>query len=221
MTEDEARAAVIHTVPRETVERLEQLIAMVQEEMAHQNLIAASTADHMWTRHILDSAQLLDLAPETVARWLDLGSGAGFPGMVIAIMRPDVSVTLVESRRKRIDFLRSMIERLVLDDRVSVAGQRLETLTPSRYDVISARAFAPLDRLLPLAKPFADEKTLWLLPKGRSAASELEAVTGTWQGVFNIVPSMTDTDAAIIVASGVTPVPGRTIKAKAPSKGQR
>ncbi|MFZ5707309.1 MAG: 16S rRNA (guanine(527)-N(7))-methyltransferase RsmG [Pseudomonadota bacterium] len=221
MTEEEARAKVIHAVPRETVERLEQFIAMVRAEMAHQNLIAASTAAHMWTRHVLDSTQLLDLASETVTRWLDLGSGAGFPGMVVAIMRPELSVTLVESRRKRIDFLRSMIERLALHDRVSVAGQRLETLAPSRYDVISARAFAPLDRLLPLAKPFADEKTLWLLPKGRSAASELEAVTGTWQGVFSIVPSMTDTEAAIIVASAVAPMPGRTIKAKAPSKGQR
>lgn len=221
MTEDEARAKLIHAVPRETAERLEQLIAMVRAEMAHQNLIAASTADHIWTRHILDSAQLLDLAPQAVSRWLDLGSGAGFPGMVVAIMKSGLSVTLVESRRKRIDFLRSMIERLGLNDRVSVAGQRLETLAPSRYDVISARAFAPLDRLLPLAKPFADENTLWLLPKGRSAASELEAVTGTWQGAFSIVPSMTDTDAAIIVASGVAPMPGRTIKARPPSKGQR
>ncbi|MGC6329964.1 16S rRNA (guanine(527)-N(7))-methyltransferase RsmG [Rhizorhabdus sp. FW153] len=220
MTEDDARAAIASTVPRETVEKLDQLIALVTDEMGRQNLIAASTVDHIWVRHILDSTQLLPLAPESASKWIDLGSGAGFPGMVIALLRDNMTVTLVESRRKRIDFLSFMAEQLGIADRVHVAGARLETLEPSPYDVISARAFAPLDRLLPLAQPFAGEETVWLLPKGRSAASELEAVTGTWQGEFSIVPSITDPEASIIVASKVSAARGASLKSKPRSKGR-
>ncbi|KQX21520.1 MULTISPECIES: 16S rRNA (guanine(527)-N(7))-methyltransferase RsmG [unclassified Sphingomonas] len=205
MTEEEARAWIDRHVPRETAAALERLVAMVLNEMPNQNLIAASTADHIWTRHIVDSAQLLPLAPDGARRWIDLGSGAGFPGLVVSLMRPELEMILVESRRKRIDFLRFMAESLGLADRVAVAGQRLELLEASPQDVISARAFAPLDRLLPLAHRFSHPGTVWLLPKGRSAVSELEAVTGSWQGDFRVVPSMTDSEAAIIVASQVRP----------------
>ena len=205
MTEDEARGWVADHVSRETLVGLEKLVGMILDEMPRQNLISASTADHIWTRHIVDSAQLVPMMPEGARRWIDLGSGAGFPGLVVALMCPDLHMTLVESRRKRIDFLGFMAESLGIADRVTVAGQRLEMLDSSPQDVISARAFAPLDRLLPLAHRFSHETTVWLLPKGRSAASELEAVTGSWQGDFRIVPSMTDPDAAIIAASQVQP----------------
>lgn len=205
MTEDEGRAWIDAHVPRETSEALGRLVALVLDEMPRQNLIAASTADHIWARHIVDSAQLVRMAPAAARRWIDLGSGAGFPGMVAALLCPDVHMTLVESRRKRIDFLRFMADSLGLAGRVTVAGQRLELLESSPQDVISARAFAPLDRLLPLAHRFSTPETIWLLPKGRGAASELEAVTGSWQGDFRVVPSMTDSDAAIIVASQVRP----------------
>ena len=205
MTDAEARAWVGEHVPRETAAGLEQLVAMVLDEMPRQNLIAASTADQIWARHIVDSAQLASLAPADARRWMDLGSGAGFPGIVIALMWPELRMTLVESRRKRIDFLTRVADALGLADRVTIAGQRLEMLEASSEDVISARAFAPLDRLLPLAHRFSTAGTCWLLPKGRSAASELEAVTGSWQGDFRIVPSVTDPDAAIIAASQVQP----------------
>lgn len=205
MTEEEARAWVDSHVPRETTAQLEALVGLILEEMPRQNLIAASTADHIWARHIADSAQLAPIAPLGAGRWIDLGSGAGFPGLVVALMMPGLRMTLVESRRKRIDFLRFLAESLGIADRVTVAGQRLEMLESSPQDVISARAFAPLDRLLPLAHRFSHPETVWLLPKGRSAASELEAVTGTWQGMFRIVPSLTDPDAAIITASRVQP----------------
>ncbi|WP_029548703.1 16S rRNA (guanine(527)-N(7))-methyltransferase RsmG [Rhizorhabdus wittichii] len=205
MTEDKARAWIEAHVPRGTMAGLEKLVAMIIDEMPRQNLIAASTAEQIWTRHIVDSAQLVPMASPSAARWIDLGSGAGFPGMVVALMLPELRMTLVESRRKRIDFLRFMAESLGIADRVTVAGQRLEMLESSPHDVISARAFAPLDRLLPLAHRFSHDATLWLLPKGRSAASELEAVTTSWQGDFRVVPSMTDPEAAIIVASQVQP----------------
>lgn len=205
MTEDEARAWIDARVSRETGQRLERLIAIVLEEMGRQNLISASTADHIWTRHIVDSAQLAAMAPDKTASWIDLGSGAGFPGMVVAAMRPDWRVTLVESRRKRIDFLTAMAESLGLSASVTVAGKRLEMLDAAPHDIISARAFAPLDRLLPLAHRFSHPDTVWLLPKGRSAESELEAVGGSWQGDFRIEPSLTDPEAAIIVATRVQP----------------
>lgn len=205
MTEEEARSWLAPHVPRGTFDLLEQLVDLILDEMTRQNLIAASTADHIWARHIVDSAQLVPLAPDDAQGWIDLGAGAGFPGIVVALMMPDLHMTLVESRRKRIDFLQHLADSLGIAARVTVAGKRLEMLDASPQDVISARAFAPLDRLLPLAHRFSHCGTHWLLPKGRSAASELEAVTGSWQGDFRIVPSLTDPEAAIIAASQVQP----------------
>jgi 16S rRNA (guanine527-N7)-methyltransferase len=205
VTEEQARDWLATHVPRETLPRLEQLVTLLLAEMPRQNLISASTADHIWSRHIVDSAQLSPMAGEGARSWIDLGSGAGFPGMVVALIRPELRMTLVESRRKRIDFLRSMAGSLGIADRVTVAGQRLEMLDSAPHDVISARAFAPLDRLLALAHRFSRAETIWLLPKGRSAASELEAVTRSWQGEFRIAPSLTDPEAAIIVADKVQP----------------
>src|SRR5262249_47208356 len=153
--------------------------ALILDEMPRQNLIAASTAEHIWARHIVDSAQLAPLAPPGAGSWIDLGAGAGFPGMVVALICPELRMTLVESRRKRINFLVFLAESLGIADRVTVAGQRLEMLPGAPRDVISARAFAPLERLLPLAHRFSRPGTCWLLPKGRSAASELEAATAS------------------------------------------
>lgn len=133
--------------------------------------------------------------------WLDLGTGAGFPGMVIAILR-DAPITLVESRRKRSDFLAESAERLGLHN-VTVHAGRLEAMAPVPVSIISARAFAPLPKLLDLAHSFSTEKTRWVLPKGRSAREELESVARTWQGVFHVKQSVTDPEAAIIVAEGV------------------
>lgn len=205
MTEEEARGWLDANVPRETLPDLEKLVALILDEMPRQNLIAASTADHIWARHIVDSAQLVLLAPAAAKSWIDLGSGAGFPGMVVAIIRPDLRVTLVESRRKRIDFLRFLAKSIHNIRQIGVIGQRIEVLRSDPHDVISARAFAPLDRLLPLGHRFSHRETAWLLPKGRSAVSELEAVADSWQGDFRIVPSLTDSEAAIIVASHVQP----------------
>jgi 16S rRNA (guanine527-N7)-methyltransferase len=141
-------------------------------------------------------------------RWLDLGSGAGLPGLVIAALT-NQPVTLVESRRKRVQFLEEAAARMGIADRVTVIGTRLEVMPSAPFAVISARAFAPLERLLALAHRFATRDTLWLLPKGKSAASELAEVRRTWQGDFRIVASVTDPEAGIIVASGVQPRTGR------------
>ena len=204
MTEDEARAWLeARNVSRETFDRIEAFLAFLREEATRQNLIAASTLDAVWARHVVDSAQLLGIAG-TWRTWLDLGSGAGFPGLIIAILG-EGQVTLIESRAKRIAFLHEAALIAGVADRVEVIGSRVETAPRRCYDVISARAFAPLPKLLDLAQPFTDKSTRFVLPKGKSAGEELAAARASWQGDFRLVPSVTDSEAAIIVAEGVTP----------------
>jgi 16S rRNA (guanine527-N7)-methyltransferase len=202
MTEEEAQNWLKTTfdVSRETWDRLNEFVAFVHREAQSQNLVAASTLDHIWDRHIVDSAQLLKFVPDSQPQttWIDLGSGAGFPGIVIAILS-QVNVTLVESRTRRIDYLNRAIALLDLEDRVNVAGMALERVETAPYQVISARAFAPLPRLLDLAARFSTDKSLWLLPKGRNAAKEWEEAQPVWQGDFRIEPSVTDAEAGIIV----------------------
>jgi 16S rRNA (guanine527-N7)-methyltransferase len=191
-------------VSRETERDLERLEEWTVEANDSQNLIAKSTIPEFWNRHILDSAQLLPFAEAHAGAWLDLGSGAGFPGLVVALLskRP---VTLAEERRKRADHLAAMTTRFGIEDRVTLLRGPVERQQMPPFAIISARAFAPLERLFFLAQHLSSLETLWVLPKGRSAASELEAARGTWQGSFRIEPSITDPDGAIIVATGVQP----------------
>lgn len=202
MSETAARAwlQTQFDVSRETWERLESFIAYLKREVSSQNLIAASTLESIWSRHIVDSAQLLKLLPEAApgnGKWIDLGSGAGFPGIVVAILS-DHHVTLVESRGRRIDYLQRAIELLDLDN-LTLAGMPLERFKTAPYSVISARAFAPLPRLFDLAARFSTDKTNWLLPKGRNAVKEWEEVQAVWAGDFRIEPSVTDADSGILV----------------------
>jgi 16S rRNA (guanine527-N7)-methyltransferase len=191
-------------VSRETLVVLENLEQATIEANSEQNLIARSTVEDFWNRHILDSAQLLPLAEHNLGAWLDLGSGAGFPGLVVALLS-DRPVVLAEERRKRVEHLQTMVDRFDLAMRVTVMKGKIEQQQAAPFAVISARAFAPLERLFTAAHHLSSPKTLWVLPKGRSAASELEAARRTWQGSFRIEPSITDPDGAIIVATGVQP----------------
>ncbi len=194
-------------VPRETIERLDAFVALLQRESRVHNLVSAASLGRIWQRHIADSAQLVRFAPHQGASWLDLGSGAGFPGLIVALLHPG-PVTLVESRRLRADFLQRAAALLGIAP--EILAMRLERAPPRPFDVISARAFAPLPRLLELGTSFSTAKTAWLLPKGRNAQSELEALDPSWQGDFRLEPSLTDPDARIIVAQGV----GRKAKRK-------
>jgi 16S rRNA (guanine527-N7)-methyltransferase len=202
MNEDEARnwLADHFDVSRETWDRLDRFVAFLKAEAVHQNLISASTLDHIWARHIVDSAQLLLSAPDHVGRWIDLGSGAGFPGIVIASLS-DWQITLVESRAKRIDYLNRAIRQIGLDAQAIIAGMPVERVETAKYDVVSARAFAPLPKLLSLAERFSTDKTIWLLPKGRNAVNELEEASKAWDLDFSVQPSVTDPDAGILVGS--------------------
>lgn len=208
MYEAEARSWLSESlsVSRETLSRLEAFGDLLREENERQNLVSAATLKHFWARHVMDSAQLVPFA-DMSGSWLDLGTGAGFPGLVAAALRAG-PVTLVESRRLRVDFLRRAAAVVGVEPEIVHAP--LERLPTSPFAVISARAFAPLPRLLELAHRFSTEKTLWLLPKGRGAKSELEAARSAWQGDFRLEPSLTDADAQIIVATGVRRRPGRS-----------
>ena len=203
-TEEEARAYVAGMTDAAGMARLERFAALVLEENQRQNLIAKATEPHIWQRHIADSAQLLEnVSRETLGAnaggpWLDLGSGPGFPGLVIAALCPNMPVVLVESRARRVEFLESAIAALDLR-KCRVEGQRLERVTPFAARAISARAFAPLPKLLALSAPFSTRQTALVLPKGRSAAQELEALKPSIRAMFHVKHSLTDSDAGIIV----------------------
>ena len=206
MTEDDAKAwiATEFDVPRETMRRLDDFAALLVSENERQNLVSRGTLPHLWARHFLDSAQLLRFVPSPDAAWLDLGTGAGFPGMIVAALHRG-PVTMIESRRLRVDFLHRAAEVLGVSDRTTVLLDRLERVAERKFDVISARAFAPMGDLLELAHRFSTEKTRWILPKGRSAQSELAAAESSWQGSFRLEPSLTDPDSGIIIADAVRP----------------
>ena len=186
-------------VPRETLEKLKRYVALLIEENRHQNLIAPNSVGEIWPRHILDGAQVLGLAPAE-ASWCDIGSGPGLPGLVIAILggRP---MTLNEPRRLRADFLRRAVSELDLTD-VTVAECKAERLE-GKFDVITARAVARLDKLFGMAWHLAHSETKWVLPKGESAKSELDEAKRTWQGSFHLVPSLTHPASAIVLAEHV------------------
>ena len=191
--------------------RLEKLVALLTAENEQRNLVSSASLAEVWRRHIADSAQLLQHVPrETSSPWLDLGTGAGFPGLVIAALRPDVSVLMVESRARRIEWLKRACSTLGLQ-RARVIGSRLEQVESQPVCVISARAFAPLPRLLDLSARFSTSATIWLLPKGRSAQQELQELTG-WRHMFHVEQSLTDPDAGVLVG---------TLEGRSGKKGKR
>jgi 16S rRNA (guanine527-N7)-methyltransferase len=179
--------------------RLNRLVALLAQENLAQNLVSKSSLIQVWQRHIADSAQLLGFVPRETSTWLDLGTGAGFPGLVTATLRRGTKTVLVESRTRRVDWLKRAVGALELDN-VQIIGRPLERVESEPYDVISARAFAPLDRLLTLAARFSTDQTLWLLPKGRSGAQELAQLKG-WKHRFHVEQSLTDAEASVIVGT--------------------
>jgi 16S rRNA (guanine527-N7)-methyltransferase len=196
--EEEARAFVAARCDGAAMARIERLVAMLAVENTRQNLIAAASLNSVWQRHVADSAQLLDHVPRETTSWLDLGTGAGVPGLVISAMRPELGLVLVESRRRRVEWLSEAVEALSLPN-CAIEGRRLEDVAARPADVISARAFAPLPKLIKLARRFSTSDTLWLLPKGRSAAQEVAELPESLKTGFHVEQSATDADSGIVV----------------------
>lgn len=190
-------------VSRETIERLETHRRLLAEWSERMNLVGPKELDQFWSRHALDSAQLILLAPEA-ERWVDLGSGAGFPGLVVAAFladQPGAVVHLVESTGKKAAFLRAVAKEAALP--VKVFNQRIEDFGAGegRYDVVTARALAPLNRLIAYAKPILDRGAQGLFHKGAELNAELAAAGNVLQGgafQADVLESLSDPRGRII-----------------------
>ena len=204
-------ARVFH-VSRETIGRLETYATLLAQWQKAVNLVGPATLDDVWHRHFADSAQLLAHAPEAKT-WIDLGSGAGFPGLVVAILLLEHGqghVTLIESDQRKAAFLREVARRTAAP--VDILGMRIETaatqLKIPLADVVTARALAPLDRLLELAHPFFGRHTKGLFLKGQTAEDEIEAAKARWQFDVSVNPSQTDRTGRVVIVSGLAAKPG-------------
>ena len=207
--EDRAQtiAANQDLVSRETWARLDAFVALLLERQQRMNLVGASTIPHLWTRHIADSLQLLRLAPAARV-WADLGSGAGFPGLVLACAlagEPVAAIHLVESIRKRADFLRECAQAVALP--AIVHNERIEDFARANqvvFDAVTARALAPLDKLLGYANPLLKKSAVALFPKGQDVASELTRAAKSWKIDAELVPSTTDPHGRIVLVRRAT-----------------
>lgn len=206
-----------HTgVSRETLARLKAYADLLADWNERHNLVSRSTLPDLWQRHCWDSAQLAPLIPDAARTLADLGSGAGFPGLVLAAMRPELAVTLHEATTKKCAFLQAAADRMGL--RVSIANARMEDLPPKPFDVVTARACAPLPELLEYAHRFMSPNSVCLFLKGQNVGSELTEAAKYWNIKVSQVPSQTDPSGAIVtvrelgprhVASQKTTRPGR------------
>ncbi len=183
-------------VSRETLARLQAYADILVEWNAIHNLVAKSTLPDLWERHMWDSAQLAPLVPPDAATLADLGSGAGFPGLVLAAMLPGVAVTLHEATTKKCAFLRAAAERM--DLRVTIQNARMEDLPHQAYDVVTARACAPLPRLLEYAHNFVGPNSVCLFLKGQNVGSELTEAHKYRKMKVSQAPSQTDPSGAIV-----------------------
>ena len=197
-------------VSRETLERLKAYDALLLETAAHTNLIARSTIEDRWERHYLDSAQLYSLIPQEATTLVDLGSGAGFPGLVLAAMGADrndgrgLSVTLIESTSKKSTFLKAAAQAMGLAA-VTVLPVRIEQAQVAPPDVITARALSATVKLCGYAHGIAGRNTTFLFPKGAKAEEELTEGLKSWRMDISRHPSITDADATILEIKNLVP----------------
>lgn len=203
--EEEARIFCTALCDANAIGRLEKFISLLTAENAQQNLVSNASLDQVWRRHIADSLQLLLHVPRETSPWMDLGSGAGMPGLVLAIACPHIRFHLVESRKRRVAWLQGVVDHFTLPN-CRVHGARLESVESQPMSVICARAFAPLDKLLSLSARFSTHDTRWLLPKGRSAAQELAEQPESIRAMFHVEQSRTDDEAGLVIGKGRPPV---------------
>ncbi len=182
-------------VSRETLGRLDEYAARLIKWNRAINLVAKPTLDAVWTRHFLDSAQILDHVPAGTKTWIDLGSGAGFPGLVIAVLRPDISVTLIESDRRKSVFLSETARACGLT--VSVLSERVEDVE-QKADIVSARALAPLTDLLAFAQPLLGPNGVALFLKGENVENELTEANRLWHITHTKHDSVVDPRGSIL-----------------------
>ncbi|HUX78996.1 MAG TPA: 16S rRNA (guanine(527)-N(7))-methyltransferase RsmG [Alphaproteobacteria bacterium] len=185
-------------VSRETMERLKIYQRLLEEWQQKVNLISSSTLPCLWDRHFKDSLQLLSYLPQEEASLIDLGSGAGFPGLVLAVARPtSLNVTLVESDLKKCLFLENVSRETFSP--VTILRERIESLPREvKGDVITARGLSPLPRLLGYVAPLMKENTICLFLKGKDVETEIIEAKKKWRFDLEIFPSLTDSTGSIV-----------------------
>jgi 16S rRNA (guanine527-N7)-methyltransferase len=199
---DEFAAAT--DVSRETLARLKAYAGLLEEWNSRHNLVSARSLEDLWRRHFWDSAQLAPLIPAAARTIADLGSGAGFPGLVLAeMLRDRVFVTLFEATTKKCDFLKAAAERMELF--VTVQNARMEDASPQVFDVVTARACAPLPKLLAYAQHFTGPNSVCLLLKGQNIGAELTEAHKSWKMKVRQIPSLTDPSGVILELKELSP----------------
>jgi 16S rRNA (guanine527-N7)-methyltransferase len=208
LASDRATALALTPVSRETTARLDRFVAILLKWQQHTNLIAPSTEAMVWTRHVADSLQLLMLAPQARI-WIDLGSGGGFPGLVIACAladRPGAAIHLIESIGKKAAFLREASQALSVPAKIH--HERIAEFVkhaPPNIDVVTARALAPLPKLLADAYPLLKRGAKGLFPKGQDVDAELTEAAKCWNIQATFAPSRTDPRSRIVAVNHVAP----------------
>ena len=192
-------------VSRETRDRLETLVNTLIRWQKAINLVGRATIEDVWVRHVLDSAQLKVLIPEGARTLTDLGSGGGFPGLVVAAMRPDLDVTLIESDARKAAFLGEASRRMGLEKLPKIVVGRVETVAPAKADVVTARALAPLGQLLEWADRHRTDTAICLFHKGKGWQAELTEAMKDWDIPRQPFTSVTDLDAVILRIGHYTP----------------
>jgi 16S rRNA (guanine527-N7)-methyltransferase len=188
-------------VSRETEEQVGRYVRLLADENNRQNLIARSTVEGLWDRHIADSAQLARFEPMAGASWVDVGSGAGLPGIVLACIVTG-PITLVEPRRLRAQFLSHVVAELELQARVTIVCAKAQNVSGS-FDVVTARAVASVEELLGMTIHLSHPGTIWVLPKGRRAKSELAEARRSWHCDAVSEGSLTDPESEVLVLRNV------------------
>lgn len=185
-------------VSRETETRLEALVQTLARWQKAINLVSRSTLEEVWTRHILDSAQLVPLIPPAAKGLVDLGSGGGFPGLVVAALRPDLEITLADSDSRKVAYLAEAARQMELPRAPKTRLGRIEALPPAGADVVTARALAPLSQLLVWADRHRGERAICLFHKGKGWREELTTAHKDWEIEAEPFPSVTDRDAILL-----------------------
>jgi 16S rRNA (guanine527-N7)-methyltransferase len=200
VTEDDARDWLLSHYGAAKFAVLERYVSLLVDETSRQNLISPSSIAEVWSRHIVDSAQLLPMAGHAPGRWIDIGSGAGLPGVVIATLRDDEMV-LIEPRKKRAEFLERCAATLGIINAI-VHCSRAEAVV-DKAAVISARAVGAIEQIFIAGAGMATDSTIWVLPRGLSGEAELVQARKSWQGTFHVEQSLTHSGSTIVVARGV------------------
>lgn len=201
---------VENSVSRETLERLKAYEASLHEWQKKFNLVSNASLEDAWNRHFLDSMQLFNFIPKTARTLCDFGSGAGFPGMVLAIMAkektPYLKVSLIESIKKKTLYLNEVNK--ITEANAVIINDRIENIPPQSFDVITSRAMASLKDLLNYTKKFFGKNTVCIFPKGKSYAEEIAEAEKFWKFDCKIVPSEMSSEGVILIITNLSAIKG-------------